>query len=112
SRKRRARVGGRFAPPPLRRSVRCWRWRATCAMNGLRGEAGRGATHLGARIAMDDYQPTRTTGPIRPRSRLRVVVGAVLAAFLLGAAGAWYLAGDGLSLRGLFSVQADNPAPD
>lgn len=61
---------------------------------------------------MDDYQPTRTTGPIRPRSRLRVVVGAVLAAFLLGAAGAWYLAGDGLSLRGLFSVQADNPAPD
>jgi hypothetical protein len=36
-----------------------------------------------------------------------MLVGAVLAAFLLGAAGAWYLTGGDASLRGLFSVQTD-----
>jgi hypothetical protein len=40
-----------------------------------------------------------------------MLVGAVLAAFLLGAAGAWYLTGGGASLRGLFSVQTGEPSP-
>jgi hypothetical protein len=40
-----------------------------------------------------------------------MLVGAILAAFLLGALGAWYLTGGDMSLRGLFSVQTEAPPP-
>ncbi|MBN9505730.1 MAG: hypothetical protein J0I69_06850 [Altererythrobacter sp.] len=60
---------------------------------------------------MDDYRSTRKPGSIRSPSGLRMLVGAVLAAFLLGAAGAWYLTGGSASLRGLFSVQNEAPPP-
>jgi hypothetical protein len=40
-----------------------------------------------------------------------MLVGAILAAFLLGAVGAWYLTGGDMSLRGLFSVQTEAPPP-
>jgi hypothetical protein len=60
---------------------------------------------------MEDYRPTRTTGSIRSPLGFRTLVGVVLAAFLLGAVGAWYLTGGDMSLRGLFSVQSEAPPP-
>jgi hypothetical protein len=60
---------------------------------------------------MDDYQTTRTVKSIRSPSGMRMLVGAVLGAFLLGAGGMWYLTGGLSSLGGLFSVQREEVAP-
>ena len=59
---------------------------------------------------MDDDQPTRAKASIRSPSGLRIIIGAALAAFLLGAATVWYLSGGASSLRGLFSLESDAPA--
>jgi len=59
---------------------------------------------------MEDYQSTRPAASIRTPSRLRMIVGATIAAFLLGAASVWYLTGGAASLGGLFTLGADVPA--
>ena len=59
---------------------------------------------------MNDYQPTRTKASIRSPSGLRIIIGAALAAFLLGAATVWSLSGGASALRGLFSLESDAPA--
>lgn len=56
---------------------------------------------------MDDYETTRTTASPRSSSRARMIVGATLAAFLLGAASVWYLTGGLSSLGGLFSIETE-----
>lgn len=55
---------------------------------------------------MDADFPPRP--PVRPhRTRLRMAIGAVLAAFLLGVVATWYLTrGDGFSLGGLFEIRS------
>lgn len=60
---------------------------------------------------MDDYQATRKVKSIRSPSGMRMLVGMVLAAFLLGAGGMWYLTGGVSSLGSLFSVQRDDTVP-
>lgn len=59
---------------------------------------------------MDDYAFTRTQAVSRQTSSMRLALGAVLVAFLLGAAGMWYLAGGRASLGELFSVTREAPA--
>jgi len=59
---------------------------------------------------MDDYASIRTQAMNRQASSLRLIVGAVLVAFLLGAAGMWYFAGGRAAMGGLFSVSRDTPA--
>lgn len=56
---------------------------------------------------MDDYLSTRTQTATHQSAGLRTMVVAVLAAFLLGVAGMWYLSGDPLSLNGLLKVSRD-----
>jgi hypothetical protein len=56
---------------------------------------------------MDDYLSTRTQTAKRQPAGLRTIVGAVLAAFLLGVAAMWYLSGDALPVQGLFNVSRE-----
>lgn len=59
---------------------------------------------------MDDYLSTRAQTAKRPSAGLRTIVGAVLIAFLLGAAVVWYMGGGLGSLGGLFSVGREEAA--
>lgn len=61
---------------------------------------------------MENYQTTRTSASIRSQYRPRLIVGAVLTAFLLGAGLMWYLTGGLSSLGGLFTVQKEEAAPE
>jgi hypothetical protein len=60
---------------------------------------------------MDDYLSTRTQTARHQSAGLRTIVGAALAAFLLGVAAMWYLSGGALSLNGLFNVSREVAGP-
>lgn len=59
---------------------------------------------------MDDYLSTRAQTAKRPSAGMRPVLAAVLLAFLIGAAVAWYLTGGAASLQSLFTVNREAPA--
>jgi len=57
---------------------------------------------------MDEYLSTRTQSASRPSGGPRLIVGAVLAAFLLGAAATWYMTVGADQLAGIFTFRSDD----